>query len=504
MLARAAALLPRLAAAAPAGQSAAAATAARLLARSRPAAFASAAPGLVRPLSSAAPLLARVRSGADQPADQRNEADAHDRSEGMDLFAQAMAAQKRQEQQSQNQQQPGGQQPGSEPPTQEEIDAERMRRRTEAGEAEDSKRRNDNAAFYSVVAALSLLGMYGYMGMPSEEHPKQEGESFFGGHNRRVAAYIIDSVKYWTEPTTKKLLPDPIPEMQPSPFTLLVEHNDALTHLVWDKDAGWRVAVRPGAREFLANLRKYYEVVIFTNVPGHLAQPVIDSFDPMQYATYRLYRDHTTLDKGMHVKDLSILNRDLNNVIILDTRADNFRLQPENGFVFKAWHGEPHDTELTRISHTLDELALLLITAQIKDVRPILKTLRDYSPDLPEAWAKFKDTLRKNAAAKSAREEQAAREAESAAAQQQQSVTIADMIERLAREERDLLPKQMDDDRKHLEKIMRMQKEMVEKQSKENKDKKLTMYDAMMGAGQVSPEEMQAVGLAAAGPESAK
>ena len=79
-----------------------------------------------------------------------------------------------------------------------------------------------------------------------------------------------------------------------------------------------------------------------------LAEPVIAALDPYQYAMYRLYRDHTKLEKGTFVKDLSKLNRDPSKVIILDVNPECYKNQPENGLPLKKWFGEVGDTELFR------------------------------------------------------------------------------------------------------------------------------------------------------------
>ena len=130
--------------------------------------------------------------------------------------------------------------------------------------------------------------------------------------------------------------------------------NDSLVHLVWDKSLGWRVATRPGVKQFLANLSRYYEIVIFTTQPGYLAEPVNAALDPFQYAMYRLYRDHTKLVKGQYIKDISNLNRDLGKVVMVDVNPDAYSLQPENGLNLKKWSGESGDRELIKIQSFLE------------------------------------------------------------------------------------------------------------------------------------------------------
>jgi import inner membrane translocase subunit TIM50 len=70
-------------------------------------------------------------------------------------------------------------------------------------------------------------------------------------------------------PPKKALLP-PLPKREHRDFTICIELGDVLTHLDWDVDLGWRVAIRPGLKEFLYNLRQYFEVVIFTDTPGQV------------------------------------------------------------------------------------------------------------------------------------------------------------------------------------------------------------------------------------------
>lgn len=44
----------------------------------------------------------------------------------------------------------------------------------------------------------------------------------------------------------------------------------------------------------------------------------------------RLYRNSTQYKDGKHVRDLSKLNRDLSNVLLLTSDPDAFFLQPDN------------------------------------------------------------------------------------------------------------------------------------------------------------------------------
>lgn len=71
-----------------------------------------------------------------------------------------------------------------------------------------------------------------------------------------------------------------------------------------------------------------------------------------------MYREHTKLENGTFIKDLSALNRDLSTVILVDTHTDSFKLQPENGIFIKSWKGDENDKEMYRFETFLEGLYL--------------------------------------------------------------------------------------------------------------------------------------------------
>ncbi|XP_033935854.1 mitochondrial import inner membrane translocase subunit TIM50-like, partial [Pseudochaenichthys georgianus] len=105
------------------------------------------------------------------------------------------------------------------------------------------------------------------------------------------------------EPTSPKLLPDPLkePYYQP-PYTLVLELTDVLLHPEWSLATGWRFKKRPGIDYLFQQLAPLYEIVIFTAETGMTAYPLIDSIDPQGFVMYRLFRDATHYMDGHHVK----------------------------------------------------------------------------------------------------------------------------------------------------------------------------------------------------------
>ena len=53
-----------------------------------------------------------------------------------------------------------------------------------------------------------------------------------------------------------------------------------------------------------------------------------------------LYRQHTTINNGEYIKDLSLLGRNIKNIIIVDGIYQVFKLQEKNGICIKAFYGD--------------------------------------------------------------------------------------------------------------------------------------------------------------------
>lgn len=55
------------------------------------------------------------------------------------------------------------------------------------------------------------------------------------------------------------------------------------------------VQKRPGCCEFLTEMSKYYEVIIYTASLSKYADPLMDILDPDRVCSARLFREHCTL-----------------------------------------------------------------------------------------------------------------------------------------------------------------------------------------------------------------
>lgn len=109
--------------------------------------------------------------------------------------------------------------------------------------------------------------------------------------------------------------------------------------------------------EFLDEMVKYCEILIFTAATKEYADFILDSIEVNNhYFDYRLYRQHTSFHGIYLVKDLSWIGRDLRKVIIIDNTAENFKLQNQNGLHIKTWTGEINDRELLYLKNILSNI----------------------------------------------------------------------------------------------------------------------------------------------------
>ena len=112
-------------------------------------------------------------------------------------------------------------------------------------------------------------------------------------------------------------MPD-MPQDIPVPHTLVLDLEKTLVSSTWDRKYGWRHAKRPGVDKFLRDMAQYYEIVLYSPSFDGVALPVVDSLDKEGCIRHRLYRDAMHYYKGVHVKDLKRLNRNIKRMVVID------------------------------------------------------------------------------------------------------------------------------------------------------------------------------------------
>jgi Dullard-like phosphatase family protein len=126
--------------------------------------------------------------------------------------------------------------------------------------------------------------------------------------------------------------------------------------------------IRPHLNEALREIRRNYNIGIFTSIPKIYADAIIDKIDCDGCVNFRLYRDSCiklNIDKKtVYIKDLRIVeNVKLRDMIIVDYSVLAFGLQMENGIPISPFYDDNNDSELRVLNN------YLVYLSQIDDVR---------------------------------------------------------------------------------------------------------------------------------------
>ena len=144
--------------------------------------------------------------------------------------------------------------------------------------------------------------------------------------------------------------------------------------------------LRPFLYNFLNLVKEYYEIITFTAATQRYADPILDAIEIKKgkYFNYRLYRNHCSIINNSFIKDISLIGRDLNKMIIVDNMQQNFKLQKENGILISSFWGEDsNDKALLQLGRILVTIATDMID-------------KNYNIDIRDLITKYKDDILKN------------------------------------------------------------------------------------------------------------
>ncbi|KAJ3452389.1 non-specific serine/threonine protein kinase [Anaeramoeba flamelloides] len=101
------------------------------------------------------------------------------------------------------------------------------------------------------------------------------------------------------------------------------------------------VQKRPHLKHFLERCSQLFEVVVFTAGTKEYADIILDELDPNnELISHRLYRDSCKqVESYTHVKDLTLLGRDIDRILIIDDLPSSYFLQPQNAIPIQKFCG---------------------------------------------------------------------------------------------------------------------------------------------------------------------
>ncbi|OAE26704.1 hypothetical protein AXG93_3310s1030 [Marchantia polymorpha subsp. ruderalis] len=156
-------------------------------------------------------------------------------------------------------------------------------------------------------------------------------------------------------------------------MTLVLDLDETLVHSSLDPSPAYDYSIevemksrmrqtffvlkRPGVDDFLAAVASKFEVVLFTASTKGYADAVLDVLDPGGRISHRLYQDSCSVLRGIIIKDLSLLGRQLSKVLIVDNNPQSYMLQPANAVPISSFRDDLQDLELVEVFLDLEMIA---------------------------------------------------------------------------------------------------------------------------------------------------
>lgn len=131
------------------------------------------------------------------------------------------------------------------------------------------------------------------------------------------------------------------------------------------------IFLRPRLIEVLKELKKSYELILFTSSSKEITSRIVDYMEKDgALFDFKLTRDKCYItDNSLFIKDLRIINRPLSDMILVDDSTYSYGFQLDNGVPIIPFTGNPTDAELTLLVQYIE------YAFRSKDVR---KVNRDY------------------------------------------------------------------------------------------------------------------------------
>ncbi|KAL7748908.1 Protein ltv1 [Sorochytrium milnesiophthora] len=114
---------------------------------------------------------------------------------------------------------------------------------------------------------------------------------------------------------------------------------------------------RPHVDFFLQKVAEWYRVVVFTASLPEYADPVIDFLDGGKgWVSGRYFRSSCISAEGTFLKDLTVVDRNLAQVILVDNSPMSYALNQANGIPIEGWISDQKDEALLDLLPFLDAL----------------------------------------------------------------------------------------------------------------------------------------------------
>eukprot|EP00828_Plagiopyla_frontata_P036069 TRINITY_DN47700_c0_g1_i3.p1 TRINITY_DN47700_c0_g1~~TRINITY_DN47700_c0_g1_i3.p1 ORF type:complete len:153 (+),score=14.52 TRINITY_DN47700_c0_g1_i3:269-727(+) len=117
--------------------------------------------------------------------------------------------------------------------------------------------------------------------------------------------------------------------------------------------------IRPYAIQFLKRLSQFYELIIFSASTEHYITAILNYIDPAHtLISHHLSRNNCYVSpQGYFVKDLRVIPRNQNNMLLIDNLALSYAFNLPNAIPILEWKGDIMDEELNYLADYLEKIS---------------------------------------------------------------------------------------------------------------------------------------------------
>ena len=152
-------------------------------------------------------------------------------------------------------------------------------------------------------------------------------------------------------------------------YTLVLNLNKTLAF--YNKG---NVILRPGLISFLSMIKPYYELISFSSENDIITKSIIKEIELKEKIfDYNFGREHCVLCDNILVKDISLIGRDLSNILIVDDNENSFKLNDENGIKISKFEGYQGNYKNDNALFELEKILILIYKGNYNDIRLALK-----------------------------------------------------------------------------------------------------------------------------------
>ncbi len=163
-------------------------------------------------------------------------------------------------------------------------------------------------------------------------------------------------------------------------------------HKGYKAGEGIMISLRPGFKKFIKQMSQKYEIVVYSREDTVFLESVIKNVDPnSMYFRYYFGNQFLILTKNGLQKDLGLLNRDLDKIVVLDFKNDKYLNNNNNVLYMKEYTGEEEDDSLRKACSILSYMA----NPKVKDVRKVIDRFGGFEEGIDKFYSNLEKKMKK-------------------------------------------------------------------------------------------------------------